>query len=290
VSATLIFEVPDPDGQLTTFGAGAKIYWERSILQTGPWTDATGNVALVTATYQYTVTDSSGSAVLWYRWRYGDAAATTYSAYQDTFQGGQIASYATVAQLAQRISLPDQSKYALLADILVAVSSQFEQECGRQFYRIPVVSGETVRLYDGNGSREFYLFEGVQSVSKLEVAFVTGGSFQTLSPTYYFLQPNYPYPDWPFTTIALSQWSTIGAFFEGYNTLQITGVFGWASVPALVQEAVLELSAKTWNESKTMHAGVVGLPEIGTVTIGTNRPDAWYRALQAYGRKAAVAL
>lgn len=290
MSATLIFEVPDPAGQLSTFGSGALIYWERSILQTGPWTDATGNVALVAATYQYTATDSSGSAVLWYRWRYGDAGGTTYSAYQDTFQGGQIAAYSTVAKLAGRISLPDQTKYWLLADLLVSVSEQFEQECQRQFYRIPVVSGEAVRIYDGDGSREFYLYEGIQSVSKLELAFVTGGSYQELASGLYFLQPNYPTPGWPYTTIALSQWSTIGAFFLGYNTVRITGVFGWSTVPALVQEAVLELAAKSYNESKTMHAGVVGIPEIGTIPISTNRPDAWYRALQAYGRKAAVAL
>lgn len=290
MTATLIFEVPDPDGQLVTYGAGALIYWERSILQTGPWTDATGTVPLVAATYQYTVTDASGSAVLWYRWRYGDAGATTFSAYQDTVQGGQITGYSTVGKLAGRISLPDQSKFWLLADILTAVSEQFDQECGRQFHRIPLVAGETVRLYDGNGERDLYLYEGVQSLSALEVAFVTGGSFQTLASGLYFLQPNHPYPGWPFSRIALSQWSTIGAFFPGYQTVRLTGVFGWAAVPALVQEAVLELSAKTYNESKSMHAGVVGLPEIGTVSIGTNRPDAWYRALNAYGRKAAVAL
>lgn len=265
----------------TAYGTAAKAVVYRGTAEADVAYAAAGTVSLVSGTNQYEWWDSSGTTSSWYKYRLTDSGGTALSEYSDEFRATALQAYASLDSLIERLDLPDETKYNLLADILVNISAQFDAEAGRQFYRIPQVSGSTTRYYDGDGYDELFLPEGIISIDTLELSDATGGAYTTMGTADYYLRPSHPTAGWPYTSIRLYGY----VFADGFNTVKITGAFGWAEVPKIVEEAVLQMAARTWNDSRTRHAGVVGLPETGLIQVPAYRPDAWYRALNVYARR-----
>jgi hypothetical protein len=270
------------------YGTAAKAVVERGTAVAGPFT-AAGTALLVANQAQYEVWDTTGTSDYYYRYRVTDATAVIASAYSDVFRSTSMESYATLDDLLERIQAPDETRYNLIGDLLAAVSDQFDTEAGRQFYRIPQVSGEATRLYDGPVGNELRLPEGCVSLSLVEVASGTGQTYASLPASAWRLRPSYPEPGWPYTRLVLTELATTG-FASGFDTIRLTGVFGWSTVPLLVSEAVLQVAQGSYNRSMTADAGQIGLAELGSMTLSIPRPDAWYRALRAYGRRAGAAV
>jgi hypothetical protein len=271
------------------YGTAAKAVVERGTAVDDVAFAPIGTALLVDGQNQYEVWDSTGSSDYYYRFRVENEASSLASAYSDVFRGTAATTYASLDDLVERLNLPDETRFNLLNDLLGAVSSQFDNEAGRQFYRIPQVDGTTVRLYDGNGGLTLRIPEGCVSLTTVEVATGTGGSYATLGTTEWRLRPAHPAPDWPYTELVLTDLATT-TFTPGYDTVRLTGVFGWASVPQLVTEAVLQLAQRSYNQSQTADAGQIGVGDLGTMTLSSQRPDAWYRALRAFGRRPGIAL
>lgn len=277
----LILNIDNPADLIAgSYGTAAKAVIQSATSEAGTYA-ACGTVALSSTATQFEFWDATGDSDTWYRYRVTDGTGAIQSAFSDVFRGTALAAYATLDDLVERLQLPDQSQYNLLSDILVNISAQFDAEAHRQFYRIPQVSGTAVRYYDGDGSDELTVPEGIVSLDSVEVADYTGGAFTAIGTASWFLRPIYPTAGWPYTELHLYGYT----FPLGYGTVKLTGAFGFAAVPDLIREAVIQLASRTWNESKTRHSGVVGMPETGLVQLPMYRPDAWHRALQAYGRK-----
>lgn len=270
--------VDDPAGAISLYGGTAYLVAQSGTAAGGSFT-AFSTATLSSSTALYTFYHAAGSASTYYTHYLYGTAGTGASA--TAFQGDGLTAYAALEELWARLDLPDETEYPLLWDILEAVSAQFDAESHRQFYRIPAVTGETTRYYDGDGESVLYLPEGVVSLSAVEVADSTGGSYTTIGTADWFLRPSHPSAGWPYTELHLDD----EVFTEGYDTVKLTGVFGFSAVPALIREAVLELAARTYHESKTRHAGIAGMSETGLTSVPPYRPDAWYRALQAFGRR-----
>jgi len=260
------------------YGTAAYAILESGTAEGGSYSPA-GTVLLTSGTNQYEYWDSSATSATWYRFRVTDGVE--YSEYSAEFRATALAAYASLDSLVERLQLPDETQYNLLSDILVNVSAQFSDEAHREFYRIPQVSGTAIRYYDGHGDDDLFLPEGVISLDSVELADYTGGAYTTIGTASWFLRPTQPSAGWPYTRLNLYGYT----FPYGFNTVRLTGAFGWSSVPSLIEEAVIQMAARTYNESKTRHAGVVGMAETGYVQMPMYRPDAWHRALQVYGRK-----
>ena len=265
----------------SAYGTAAKAVVYRGTAEGDSAYAAAGTVSLVSGTNQYEWWDAVATSSSWFKYRVTDGGGTALSAFSEEFQATALDAYATLDDLVERLGLPDETQYNLLSDILVNISGQFDAEAHRQFYRIPQVSGNTTRYYDGDGSDAMFFPEGIVSLTSVELADSTGGAYTTIGTADWFLRPAYPSAGWPYTSLELFGYT----FGLGYRTVKLTGAFGFAEVPALIREAVLQLASRTYNESKTRHAGVVGMADTGYVQMPLYRPDAWHRALQAYGRK-----
>lgn len=283
-----IDNVADAMGTAGAYGTSAKAIIERGTAVDSGFA-AAGTVTLVSGTDQYEWWDSSGTTSSWYKFRLFDGSSA-YSGYSDVFRATELVAYATLDDLLERLAMPDESRYNLLADILVDVSGQLDAQCGRQFYRIPQVAGSTTRTYDGDGSDTLTIPEGIVSVTTLSVYDQQYGTATTLSANDYVLLPRYPAPGWPYSRIALTGEGTYARFTTGYGTVSVTGVFGFSAVPELVHLAVLERAQEVYMQSQTREGGVVGLPEAGTYTVVDRSRDAWRKAVNLYGRRPAVAI
>lgn len=267
----------------TAYGTAARAIIERGTAVAGPYSVA-GTAMLVSGTTQYEWWDAVGTTASWYQFRISDSGGTALSAYSDPFRATALAAYGTLDDLLERLNLPDESRYNLLSDLLVAASAQLDTEAGRQFYRIPQVDGTTTRYYDSPGGSVLRLPEGCTSLTEVAVASQTGGAYTTLGTAEWRLRPSDPEPGWPYTELVLTDLATT-SFAAGFDTIKLTGVFGWSTVPGLVKEAVIQMAQQMYNRSQTADTGLVGTPELGTLTLPSQRPDAWYRALRAFGRR-----
>jgi len=85
--------------------------------------------------------------------------------------------------------------------------------------------------------------------------------------------------DWPYTGIrAVGDylWPTVGS----EATVQVTGVFGWPSVPTAIQQATILQSARYYKRSDSP-MGVAGFDAMGAVRLSNVDPDI-YVLLEPY--------
>jgi hypothetical protein len=246
--------VDNPADKITEFGAGAKLYWYRdNTSATGPFTDATGFVALDPAQTQYEIIDSTGVEGHYYRTRVGNTGGTLFDAYAPVFQAGAKSAYATLDASRELLDFPDDTPNNVVSDLLIQASSLIEEKCGgRRFYRSPQVSGTEIRTYDSsdlyrNGTT---LVEDIVSLTTVELAWLTGGSFTALAGTDWFLYPARPDPGWPYTELRLSDVGSRYTFPAGYRVIRLTGVFGWPAIPPVVEAATREMAQELYWKSR----------------------------------------
>ena len=278
-----------PDDKITEFGVGAKLYWARdNTSATGPFTSASGSVTLVADQSQYEIIDATGVAGHYYRTRVGNSAATSFDEWSTVFQAGAPTAYASFDDLREYLSLPDASKDNLLADILAAASGYIDAKCGRDFYRHPGVTGTEVRTFDG-GLYDVFVKPGLVSVSSVAVATATGGSFGSpLSASEWILGPRDKASDESYHWLSLSDVSTYSYWPVGYGTVQITGVFGSATIPPLVTKATLDL-AREWYRQGPGGGGPIGINQFSVPIFASGLPTTVRDTISRYGVGAAVA-
>ncbi len=275
--------VDAPDDKITEFGAGAKLYWYRdNTSATGAFTDATGNVALVATQSQYEIIDATGAVGHYYRSRVGNTGGTSFDTYGPVFQAGAISSYATLDDLREYLSLPDDSRNNLLSELLRDASDYISAKCGHDFYRHPQVTGTEVRTFDGNGSGLIRVPVGIVSLTQAELANYSGGSYSILAGADWTLYPLDKSDDVSYRAIALSDQGTYRYWPSGFATVRLTGVFGWASVPAMIRKATLDL-AREWYRQGPGGGGPVGVTQFGTPIFGGGEPKSVRDAVEHYG-------
>lgn len=83
---TLTASNPDQLLNAGAYGAGAVIQVQSGAASSGPFTDESPTVPIVSGTTAYTFYDTDGASSTWYRTRYENAAGTTVSEWSDPFQ------------------------------------------------------------------------------------------------------------------------------------------------------------------------------------------------------------
>lgn len=229
----------------SAYGTGAVIRWERATSQAFTTPTELGTQALSATKTQYEWWDQSGTTVHWYRFRLSNAGNTLQSAYSDPFQAGALAAYATLDSLREYVDPPDDASDNLLSDILVRATGIIDARCGRSFFRDPQVTGTTTKTFDV-GATTKVISADIVSLTSVSYATATGISYTVAGGTDWYLQPANPAPGWPYEELVVSDVGTIPYWYGGYRTVQVTGVFGWASVPAAIEGATLALAGELY--------------------------------------------
>lgn len=215
-----------------------------------------------------------GEAGEWvYRW-VGTGAATDTTIGTFTVQETTVGRlYATVEALKSRLGVEDSVDDYELHAACFAASRAVEQHARRVFWR---TATGTVRTFqaDNPASLTLPFFSELVSVSALATDEDGDGTFETSwSATDYQPLPfNTAGPELrPYTQIR-----TVGTRVFPTQTnsgridrVQITGVFGWPTVPPSIRQAALILAQETF-KAKDSVGGVAGFGEFGVVRLGSN--------------------
>jgi hypothetical protein len=176
--------------------------------------------------------------------------------------------YATLAQVKAALRIPssDTIDDALLEMAIESGSRAIDGYTNRNFYS----SGTVVRVYAPSSS---YVTEidDLISLTTLRSASDDDSGFDiTFASTDFQLEPlngNVDGQPTPFTQIR-----AIGDYlfnqFEGEATVQVTGVFGFATVPIAVRQATVIQSSRIYKRLDSP-LGVAGISDIGIMRVSS---------------------
>ncbi len=184
-------------------------------------------------------------------------------------------SYATDTALKARLNITDANDDAAINLALSSASQEIEGICGRQFNDAGTA---TARIYYPD-SPTVVMVDDFSTASGLILLADYGndGVYE-----YTWVAANYQVepingvvdgtPGWPYNRIrAINQYYPLwwGAIGSPRASLQVTAQWGWASVPANVQEACL-LGAEEIFKLKDAPFGVAGFGAMGAVRVREN--------------------
>lgn len=140
---------------------------------------------------------------------------------------------AIVAWLAADGATLNSGGTALCATIAGIVNDKLEQYVQR-----PVgPAGTAARTYDGDGTDELWIPEGLTGITTLKIKDQTGGTYTTLTASEYVLRPaSHKRPTgWPGFRIKLTDVAfNYTSFTAGSDTVEVTpdsSGFGWSAIP-----------------------------------------------------------
>jgi hypothetical protein len=195
-----------------------------------------------------------------------------------------IGAYATASTLQGLIGgnqTFDGADTTLMGLICDRVNAYIEQVTGRVI--APVSSA--VYLLDGDGSSRLYFPRGIRSVSLLEVAYITGGAYTTLTSANYFLRPSAQdrMPAWPATWLVLSDFAPQFRWFpRGYDNVRMTATTGFDAIPDDVTNLALVVAQRWWNSRQSGYQQLDGSDEQGRPVAARFFQLPEYQTLKAY--------
>jgi hypothetical protein len=177
--------------------------------------------------------------------------------------------YATLAQVKAALRITDSVDDALLEMAIESGSRAIDGYANRSFYS----SGSAVRVFTPNDNFITEI-DDLVSLTSLKTMVDDDSTFDTTwTPTDYQLEPLNGRVDGlttPFTHIR-----AVGDYFfteyEQEATVQVTGVWGWASVPISITQATVIQASRIYKRLDSP-LGVAGVSDIGIMRI-SNRLD-----------------
>ena len=283
---TLTINVDPGMLRTTAYGSGALVRVERSATGGGTGYAEIGTAPLVAGGMTITYDDQTGTSTSWYRYRYSNAVNSLQSDYGAEFQAAGLTAYASVSDFLATYEIPPSStREARISTALAEAASMLDSAIGWDFYRHPAVSGTEVRLYDGDGSRQLCLHEGVVSLTKVEVRWsAVDPTWQTVPTTDYYFNPNIPLPGSSFDHLMLTGLGTWSNWPPEVLTIRLTGVFGHLTPPVRMQRANIALARQIYRADATTPGGMAGPDEWGGGAMPRGWPDDAYRAVDYYRR------
>lgn len=139
-------------------------------------------------------------------------------------------------------------------------------------------AGTAIRTFDGDGSNCLWIRQGVNTITTLEVADQTGGSYTAIGTAYYRLRPHdYDRPTgWPAFRVELTEQAPV-TFTQGWDTVRVTPgtVWGWTAIPPELSDIAVRLGVKKFQSRKSGEADTVGDADVGIIAIGMLRKMDW---------------
>lgn len=194
--------------------------------------------------------------------------------------------YATLTAAKLRLGDTDSNDDTLLQGFCDQVNQYIETKTGRIFVPEPSV-GTMVFTQDGFDALEngrLMLFpRGIVSLAQLRVGTYTGAPKAVIPAGDWFLRPSGPdlQPGWPYTELWMtnipSAGDTLPYFPPGFDTVELTGVFGWPAMPDDIVTVGLDLVVAAY-QARASSGG-------DSFTIGTEGQRTWNRLLSATDRE-----
>ena len=182
--------------------------------------------------------------------------------------------YCSLADVKSALRITDAVDDSLIELSIEAASREIDGYCQRAFY-----STTATRVFNSTNS---FICEtdDIVSVTTLKTS-VSGTSYDTTwNATDYQLEPlngvtaGLTQPYTRVRAIGLNLfpiWNVTGTY-SNFASVQITGVFGWASIPTAVKQAAVLLSMRQFKRYDSP-MGVMGMGDIGAIRVGRVDPD-----------------
>jgi hypothetical protein len=187
-----------------------------------------------------------------------DGATVTYVA--DT--------YVRLDQVKTRLTITDTADDDRLLQLIDEVNGYLDGPAG---IATPIrASTDTQRLYDGRDAmlerRMLYIRDGIQTLTLLELADSTGGTF--LAETNFVLRPqSYDrLPGWPAQQVLLTE-NAASRFAAGYDNIRLTGTFGWADVPTDLADVAITLVVRMELAARSGQRDITGTDDQGSPLV-----------------------
>jgi len=171
--------------------------------------------------------------------------------------------YITLSLLKSSLSITDEIDDDFLELAIESASRQIDQSCERQFFQ------ETAtRVY---APRDSYVTEidDLVSLTTLKTSSDADGTFDiTWQPKDYQLEPLNGIVGGiasPTTQIRVTD-EYLFVTDGGEATVQVTGTFGWSSIPVQIQQATLILASRLF-ERRNSPLGVAGFGDLGAIRV-----------------------
>lgn len=288
---TLSVENPDELRNAGAYDTGALIRVQSAATEAGAFADLSGTgstptIVLVAATRSYTFYDPAGTISTWYRARYENATATRVSDWLTAFQVGDetagllCSAYDVEQRLGMTLNANDRET---VLDVIRGVSSEIEDFTGSWLAPRPSSGTTTFRFDVKTLGRKLWLVRGdrhvgIRSLTAINLATTsqpeTGGTYTAGTLTDVLIRPQ-PTTDGPGWWLELTDIPTgsFSYFYPGYNTVETTGSFGYASVPYWAQEIAIAAVTRRYLGKQTA-ATAIGLgPEGGIRLLADLPPD-----------------
>lgn len=178
-----------------------------------------------------------------------------------------INAYCTLSDLKTSLAIEDIADDTALEAAILTASRMVDDYTGRFFYRDGTTAAPVVRYYT---AQDWYTCNVDDFVSLSQIA--TDDNFDQLYTTIwqaddYMVEPvNNPRRGWP-----LSRLLAIDSYIFPYNlpqSVKVTGVWGWPSVPAEISMAT-KLQASRLFIRRQSPFGIAGTPDLGTVRLSS---------------------
>jgi len=182
--------------------------------------------------------------------------------------------YAAIVSVKARLGIPaeDTVSDADITTVCNQVNGYIESLVGRPLCNLGTAT-YTFDGYDAQDNRVLFIARGLRTVTLLETATYTGGSFSTVPSTDYFLRPQTQEldPGFPYTQVIMTNVPSANnfspLFYDGYNTVRITGTWGFANTPDEVTEIGEVMAVRAWNARQSGQTDQIGLSEAGMPVI-----------------------
>jgi hypothetical protein len=189
-----------------------------------------------------------------------------------------FAPYASIDDFKAWVVLNDSVDDPVLVGVLNSVTRWIDQFCGRHFWRDGAPASEVARTFISKCGHDVEIDDLVPgTITTLKTDSSGDGVYETTwSASDYQLQPvNRPAGE-PFTTVEAVGSRTFPVKSSGQsraNRVEITGIWGWATVPDTVTQACLIQASRTLKRRHSPE-GVVGFADLGVVRFqSTLDPD-----------------
>lgn len=190
--------------------------------------------------------------------------------------------YTTLAELKAALGIDDSVDDTALEAAITAASRMVDDYTERFFYRDGTTQSPVARYYTPQDITVLAI-DDIYSITQVAIDAAFDQTYSTVFATSdYLVEPvNAPRKGWPYTRILAT-----GSYIYPYplpQSVRITGIWGWNSVPAEVSMATLLQASRLFTRRQSPF-GIAGAPDLGVVRLSA-RLDADVEVLLKSFRK-----
>lgn len=250
------------------YDAGAKVQLESCATETGSYAFVASEtiVAGVEAIY---FRDAAGTSATWYKTWVSKSDGSQPSERSVAFQvASQPAGYVSLADVKSFLQIDDTVDDADLVRLVTAAAAELTRRIG--VFVGPSI--DTLRLYDGRdavaGGRRLWIPGGIRTLTQVRLAPTTGGTLTVATLADFLPRPKAQdrRTGMPAMRIDVSDQSS-DTFPDGYDTVELTGTFGYAAVPDDLATLARMLVARMWADRS---AGQLSAPTPSKFLFGSD--------------------